>query len=236
MKYRVKLLGALAALSFVPTIAAAQATPEASPATASTATLGLEPTAPADGCELHLWPAERMSSSTTGLLGGGLIDAAIHAKRDSSNQALMASALDSPSQLDVLQTMDLRTMLSLTPGTTIVRHETPIVRRTMNQVKTRRTESTSKCYSELVVADVMFMKAALYGRSLMTLFMLRKFGDDQKIDKQYKAWGDNGVKLFPPKEGEDVIAALDDLVGTYKRNFEEFATKFRASNSRSARR
>lgn len=34
--------------------------------------------APANPCELHVWPAERMTSVTTGLLGGGLIDAMIH--------------------------------------------------------------------------------------------------------------------------------------------------------------
>ena len=47
----------------------------------------------------------------------------------------------------------------------------------------------------------------LYGRSLRTLFMFRDFGNDQKIDKEYKAWGGNGISLFPPKEGDDVSAA-----------------------------
>jgi len=34
------------------------------------------------GCELHVWPAQRFQAMTTGLLGGGLIDAAAHAKGD----------------------------------------------------------------------------------------------------------------------------------------------------------
>ena len=59
------------------------------------------PTAPA-ACELHLWPAERMNSMSMGLLGGGLLDAMAHAGRDASNRTQMASALDSPSQLDAL--------------------------------------------------------------------------------------------------------------------------------------
>lgn len=190
-------------------------------------TKGLAPAVAADGCELHVWPAERMNSVTTGWLGGGLIEGALNSGKDANNKTLLASALDSPSQLDALQDLDLRNLLSLSPGTTIVRHETPLERKTMNKIKTRRAESTSKCYSELIVADVFYQKAAIYGRSLRTLFMVRQFGNDQKIDKEYKAWGGNGLKLFPPKEGEDAVAALDELVTVYKANFEEFAKNAR---------
>lgn len=195
-------------------------------------TKGLAPEAAADGCELHVWPAERMNSVTTGWLGGGLIEGALNSGKDANNKTLLASALDSPSQLDALQELDLRTLLSLTPGTTIIRHEQPLERKTMNKVKTRRADSTSKCYSELIVADVFYQKAAIYGRSLRTLFMVRQFGNDQKIDKEFKSWGGNGLKLFPPKEGEDAIAALDELVTVYQANFEEFAKNARTSLAR----
>jgi len=178
-------------------------------------------------CELHIWPAERMTSVTTGLLGGGLLDAALHSGKDASNKASLASALDSPSQLDALKPLDLTELLMLTPGTVIVTHDTPLERKTMNKVKTRRSDSTATCYRELIVADVFYQKAAIYGRSLKTLFMLRDFGADQKIDFEYKAWGGNGLKLFPPKEGEDSIAALDELVTVFKRNFEEYAANAR---------
>lgn len=42
----------------------------------------------------------------------------------------------------------------------------------------------------------------------------------------------NGLKLFPPKEGEDAIAALDELVTDYKANFEEFARNARTALAR----
>ncbi len=188
-------------------------------------------------CELHVWPAERMTSMTTGLLGGGLIDALAHSGRDASNKAQLASALDSPSQLDALQSLDLHNMLKLSPGTIIVRHEQPLERKTMNKIKTRRSDSASKCYSELIVADVFYQKAAIYGRSLRTLFMLRDFGNDQKIDFEYKAWGGNGLKLFPPKEGEDAVAALDELVAVFQKNFDEYANNARKSiDARSSRK
>lgn len=205
-------------------------------ASAASAQESAEPVAAAaaPACELHIWPAERMNSVTTGLLGGGLLDAALHSGRDASNKTQMASALDSPTQLDALQSLDLATLIRLKPGTVIVRHETPLERKTMNKVKTRRSDSQATCYSELIVADVLYQKAAIYGRSLRTLFMIRDFGNDQKIDFEYKAWGGNGLKLFPAKEGEDAIAAMDELNGVFKKNFEEYANN--ASNAMTAKK
>ena len=182
-------------------------------------------------CELHIWPAERMTSVTTGLLGGGLLDAALHSGTDATNKASLATALDSPSQLDALKSLDLSTLIALKPGTVVITHDTALERKTMNKVKTRRSDSTAACYSELIVADVLYQKAAIYGRSLKTLFMIRDFGADQKIDFEYKAWGGNGLKLFPPKEGEDAIAALDELNGVFKKNFDEYANNARKAMS-----
>ncbi|MEA3043759.1 MAG: hypothetical protein QOH47_1597 [Sphingomonadales bacterium] len=195
-------------------------------------------------CELHLWPAERMSSTTTGLLSGfgvagAIADVSAHAGRDASNRSQMASALDSPSQLDALQSLDLITELGLPAGTAIVRHEAPLDRRTMNRVKTRRSDSTARCYYELITADVAYQRSTIYGRSLRTLFMIRDFGDDQEIDFEYKSWGGNGLSHFPPREGEDVGVAIQELVDVFKRNFQEYAhneRNRRAERTRGRRR
>ena len=233
MKPIVTSLAVLAGLALSPAAQAQDAAATAAVAAPAPSTAlnqeGLLPAAAADGCELHLWPAERMSSQTSGLLGPGLLSSAINGKRDSSNQALMASALDSPSQLNALTSLDLRSLLNRSPGTSIVLHDTALERHTMNKIKTRRSDSTAQCYSELIVADVFYQKAMMYGRSLRTLFMLRDFGNDQKIDREYKAWGGNGLKLFPPKEGDDAIAALDELVGVFKGNFDEYSRNARKS-------
>jgi hypothetical protein len=198
---------------------------------------GLAPTVAADGCELHIWPAERMQSQSTGWLGGfgmlgAIADQASSAKANSNRQALLASALDSHRQLESLLALDLRTLLGRTPGTTLVVHDVAPERHTINSIKTRRSDSAAQCYSELIVADVLFQKNAILGRSLKTLFMLRDFGADQKIDKEYKAWGGNGVSLFPPKEGDDATPALEELVTTYKKNFDEYARNARTALAR----
>ena len=109
------------------------------------------------------------------------------------------------------------------PDAKIVQHDQPLERKTMNKVKTRRAESSAPCYAELIVADLFYQKAAIYGRSLRTLFMVRDFGTGPTILHEYKAWGGNGLKKFPPKEGEDVQAANDELVQVFKANFAEFA-------------
>jgi hypothetical protein len=196
--------------------------------------------AAAAACELHVWPAERMSSTTTGLLSGfgvagAIADTAAHGGRDANNRAQLASALDSPSQLDALQSLNLVQELSLPEGTAIVRHETALDRHTMNKVKTRRSDSAANCYYELITADVFYHKAAIYGRSLRTLFMLRAFGNDQRIDFEYKAWGGNGLSHFPPKEGEDVTVAVNELVDVFKRNFQEYAHNERNAAARPRR-
>lgn len=192
-------------------------------------------------CELHIWPAERMSAQTSGWLSGlgllgALADQAANSGKDANNRSNMASALDSPTQLDALLELDLPALLKRQTGTVLVRHEEPLDRKTMNKVKSRRSDSAAECYSELIVADVAYQKSPIYGRSLRTLFMVRDFGKDQKIDFQYKAWGGNGLKLFPAKEGEDSVAALDELVGVFKLNFEEYANNARKSMATKKRR
>jgi hypothetical protein len=231
MSYLTPIRVGAAALLWAHPLAAQEAPPPPA-ADYTPSTIGFDPAVAADGCELHIWPAERMNSVTTGWLGGGVIEAAMNSGKDANNKTLLASALDSSSQLDALQDLELRTLLPLTPGTTIIRHEQPLELKTISKVKTRRAHSASTCYSELIVADVLYQKAAIYGRSLRTLFIVRQFGNDQKVDKEYKAWGGNGLKLFPPKEGEDAIAALDELVAVYKANFEEFAKNARTGLAR----
>ena len=159
---------------------------------------------------------------TTGLLGGGLLDLAVHADKDKSNRTQIASALNSEGQVDALASLDMAALLQL-PASTIVRHDQPLERHTINSIKTRRAQSAAPCYAELIVGDIFYQKAAIYGRSLKALFMLREFDGGANITREYKGWGGNGLKLFPPKDGEDFQAAADELVGTFKADFVEFA-------------
>jgi hypothetical protein len=209
--------------------AAPAATPAAAPAVADAGT----------ACELHIWPAERFTAQTTGWLSGfgmlgALADSSAHADKDKGNRTEMASALDSPGQLAALQSLDLISLMKV-PGAKIITHDKPLERHTMNKITTRRAESNSPCYSELIVGDIFYQKAAIYGRSLRALFMYRNFGSGNKIVREYKAWGGNGLKLFPPKPGEDVQAANDELVHVFQTDFNEFARSMAASGAGGAK-
>ncbi len=183
--------------------------------------------APPLECEIHVWPAERFTARTSGLFSGlGVIgavaDSSGHASGDQGRRAALASALDSEGQAGALGSLDLSKLLNIQPSR-IVLHNEPLDRKTVNKIETRRSDSASSCYSELIVTDLFYQKAAIYGRSLRTLFMLRRFGAKKDAPTIYKGWGGNGLKLFPPKEGEDVQAANQELVTVFKADFEEFA-------------
>lgn len=183
--------------------------------------------APIGDCELHVFPAERFKAQTTSLFSsfgliGAIADASGHAKGDQARKAAIASALDSPGQSNALGSFDLSAMLGIRPSR-IVLHSEPLDRKTINKISTRRSDSASSCYSELMVADLLYMKSPIYGRSLRGLFMVRDFGAARDKPAIYKGWGGNGLKKFPAKEGEDVQAANDELVSVFKADFEEFS-------------
>jgi hypothetical protein len=186
-------------------------------------------------CEIHVWPAERFQSLTTGWLGGGLLDAAIHADRDKDNRTQMAASLDPVIQLEALQGLNLSELLALRPSRIVV-HQTPLDRKTINKISTRRSDSASPCYAEVIVADMLYQKNVLLGRTLQTLFMVRDFGAATDKPRITKSWGGNPLTRFPPKEGEDVEAAAQELVDIFTKNFEEFAANARRSAARTPAR
>ena len=206
---------------------AAQAAPAEQPAAPMTvaAPQAAVAAAPAPQCELHVWPAERFQAMTTGWLGGGLLDAAIHAEGDKARRSHLASALDSEGQLISLQKLDLVSLLRLPPSK-IVTHAEALDRKTVNKIKTRRSDSTASCYSELIVTDVFYQKAAMWGRSLRTGFMLRQFPAGAAEPTIRKTTGGNGLKIFPAKEGDDTTAADAELVSIFQKNFTEAAENF----------
>jgi hypothetical protein len=196
----------------------------ASPAAAQVPTPAAAAPAAEPQCELHVWPAERFQAMTTGWLGGGLLDAAIHADGDKARRSHLASALDSEGQLEALQGLDLVALLKLPPSR-IVTHAEALDRKTVNKILTRRADSAAPCYAELIVTDVFYQKAAMWGRSLRTSFMFRQFnGNGGPTIK--KTMGGNGLKIFPAKEGEDTSAADAELVGVFQKNFQEATENF----------
>jgi len=182
------------------------------------ATAAIPANAPA--CTLHVWPGGPLRSTYTGWFHGGIVDGAVQGR--DGYQQLPQAPLKTAEQRERLARTDLATALQLS-GYRVVVHDQALDSQTLRSATGRLASDSTPCSAELAVADVFYQKAAIYGRSLRTLFMVRDFGADAKIDFEYKAWGGNGLKLFPPKEGEDAIAALDELASVFKKNFEEYA-------------
>jgi hypothetical protein len=182
---------------------------------------------PATGCELHVWPAERMAAMTTGwgvAFGaiGGAIEAANHVDQNRADQEKLARALDSQGQAEALRRLDLPALLKLPPARVVI-HPDPLDPKTLDRVRTRRAESTSPCYDELIVGSLLYQKAAMHGRSLKALFIYRHFGAAPKFAKTYRAWSGNGLKIFPPEDPSQVEAAAQELVDTFAKDVKEFA-------------
>jgi hypothetical protein len=193
---------------------------------------------PASQCELHVWPAEKFQAKTTGWgMGFGMLGAALdsagHAKGDKARRSEMASALDSDGQAHALQQMNLVTLLNL-PASRVVVHAEALDPKTVNKVLSRRSDSSAPCYNELIVTSVLYTKAAMWGRSLRTSFMLREFGNGSAAPLVKKTTGGNGLKIFPVKEGTDTTAADAELVSVFQRNFSEAAANFAKQNGRVA--
>ena len=204
------------------------AVPVPAPAPAPSATVAAQPAAPQ--CELHIWPAERFQAITTGWLTGfgvvgALADASGHAEGDKARRANLASALDPEGQLEALKGLDLMTLLRLQQSQ-IITHVEPLDVKVARNTTTRHAQSTSPCYAELVVTGVLYQKAAIYGRSLKTSFLFRNFGSAADQPVKFTTTGGNGLKLFPPNQGEDVTAANQELVSIFQKNFVEATQNF----------
>jgi len=207
---------------------AAPAAPAAAPAPV---VAQAAPAAPAPQCELHVWPAQRFQSVSSGWGGamfgvlGAVVDAAAHAEGDKARRSQIGAALDSEGQLHALQQLDLQTLLRL-PASRIVAHAEALDPKTVNNVLTRRSDSTAPCYNELIVQSVLYTRAAMWGRSLRTTFVFRQFNNGAGNPLIKKTTGGNSLKIFPAKPGTDTTAADAELVDTFKKNFTEATENF----------
>lgn len=186
---------------------------------------------PTGGCELHIWPAERMSG-TPHLIGMLPIG---RATGDEIKTAM--SDLVRPSvQLAALREADVANQLSLAPGTTIVEHEEPLDRKSLNKIKSRRSSSTSPCYSELIVMDHMLIEDVVWGDRFLTIFMFRDFGDSPTAQSIRKNGGGNKLKVLTQTQSERPLDAPSLVAAAIQGNFRESAPGLRKAVTARKRR
>jgi len=211
---------ALGALATAPAGAQTTATPAPAPTAEAAA-----PMAPV--CELHIWPAAKVSASTQGAgasfgLIGVLIDSSAHAGQNKRDQAFITAALDTGAQAKALRDIDLVALLHLPPSTVIV-HDQGIDLKT-DDAK-RISDSTAQCYAEFVVRGLSYIKGMAYKGQMRTFLSIRKF-DGAVVKTDFRDSKHDNLEVKLPKDGEDTGPATDALISAFKFDVTFFADKF----------
>lgn len=143
-----------------------------------------------------------------------------------SDADYLRDALDPRFQVEAFQSIDLVDTLNLPAGTEVI-YETPIADRDITtEVKTRLTDSTAACYAELIVTQNLYLKRAIYGRSLNKRFIFKDFRNGVREAEMVRGRGGNGLSMFPPETPEGRDAANADLRQAFLANFNEYAARF----------
>ncbi|HTK34093.1 MAG TPA: hypothetical protein VL358_02245 [Caulobacteraceae bacterium] len=227
LRYALSLIGA--ALAAPAAMAQPVATPAAPPASepAEVAAPTPAPAAPVPACELHVWPAARVSAITQGVgagfgIIGALIDTAAHADQNKRDTAFITGTLDAQAQAQVLRDLDLPAKLHLPPSQVIIHDQGIDTKRDDPQ---RLSNSTTPCYTEFVVRSLSYFQNIAYRGQMRTFLEVRRFdGATVKLDFRDSRHEDLKVKL--PKEGEDTGPATDALLTAFRGDVAFFSDKY----------
>lgn len=209
---------------------AAEARPPAAPETAA--------------CELHVFPTENYIGFNSGLLSGfgalgAVADMASHKGRVATVKDLMKEYLGPEIQLAELEKADYLSRLGVKGYRVIVEAPTPSgdavkadpalkakVKAFNADLKAgkRVTSSTNACYAELLLFNVFYHKAMMYGSNL---FVGTQFRDFSKGGAPIVSTGavKNPLEAFPPKTPDMVDAAKAELREAFAKDFLEWTDK-----------
>lgn len=175
---------------------------------------------PASGqsCELHVWPAMELKSTSQGWVWNHTVNQAF----DPSKGGVERPRVLSPArQIELLNKLDLPDLFKLGGASTTV-HLEPLAR-TATSNRSRLSGSTSPCYTELVVSQNFYDVAPMAPRELRTLFVLRKFGDTPETQTSFSTWADTALDIFPAKTAELAEAADREISAAFSTNVRIFA-------------
>jgi hypothetical protein len=167
--------------------------------------------APDTACELHVWPAPELKSTTQGWWTNDTVD---HAFDTSHGGVERPKSLAPESQVEVLRALDLAELIGDAPAKVVI-HAEPLPR-TAALADTRQSPSTSPCYSELIVSQIFYEHAPLTDRSLRILAVHRRFGDAPQAQSSFSTWAHSTLIHFPPASPDQRIAAEAELVQAYR--------------------
>ena len=227
LRYALPLIGAVlaapAAMAQSGATPAAPPAPEPAPAAASASA----PAAPVPACELHVWPAARVSAMTQGVgagfgLVGALIDVSVHADQNKRDTAFITGTLDAHAQAKVLSQLDLPAKLHLPPSQVIFHDQGIDISRDNPQ---RLSNSTAQCYTEFVVRGLSYFQNVVYSGQMRTFLEVRRF-DGASVTVDFRDSKHENLTVKLPKEGEDTGPAADALLTVFRGDVAFFSDKF----------
>jgi len=182
---------------------------------------------PAQTCEMHVWPAARVSAVTQGAgagfgLIGGLIDAAAHADQNKRDTAFITSTLDPAAQARALKEMNLPTTLNL-PAANVITHDEGVELK--GDMTGRLAQSSAPCYYDVVIRQLFYFKSATT-KGKMRTFILVRGANGQSRAINYKDSANHALDVKLPKEGEDATDASRALIDAFKADVAQFSEKF----------
>lgn len=224
------MTAAMVAALLVPQATAAQGlaqlgTGPATPTASTTTTVA--PTSAGANCEVHVWPAARVTAVTQGAgamfgLIGGLIDAASNANRNKRDKAFITAALDPAAQARALRELDVPTLLALPPAIVITHDEGIELKSDMTG---RLAQSAAPCYYDVVIRQLFYLKTATTKGKMRTFIAVRGAnGQSRVID--YKDSANHALDVKLPGDGEDATVANRALIDAFKADLTEFGSKF----------
>lgn len=191
-------------------------------ASALLTTVPLKAQTPSDaqGCELHVWPGDRLKSIYNGVFHGGTVDGAL--KGRSGYPPLPQDPLNSARQAALIEAARPQSLLAR-PEDRLIVHPEPLDSHTIRTSTGRLAASSAACYGELVVDDIVFRQDVVSGTVLMTLFRYRRFGAEPAPSYRFANWAKSTVTLLPLKPGGDLAAAIAELETAYVDDLKKFA-------------
>jgi hypothetical protein len=175
------------------------------------------------GCELHFWPASEAHSAIQGSNARDSFDYVAGSHR----KAIAPFPADR--QIALAQSLNLADLLGL-PGYRLIAHDKGLGRMEATGAATRHAESTSACYAELIVSQLVFDDAWMSDPTIRELIVLRRFGDSQTVATSFSTW----VKQRVPHRRQLLVEA--DFESAFRANLIAFGQFATSSKSRTQTR
>ena len=178
------------------------------------------PPAAAAGCEFHVWPADALMSVYYGWFHGSTVNGQIMGRP--GYPSVPPDPIATATQAAILAELQPQRLIGREDYRLIV-HPEALPSRVIRANAGRLTESTSACYAELIVDDIVLQQGALSGSFLKVLAHYRDFGPDPTPRRSFATWSQSRLTVFPPSSPDRLEVALAEIRQAYRHDLALFA-------------